>query len=59
MAIGTMKKLGPKKGIDKLQQIKDAKIKRMAPDEVVAAKVQLLIDQGYSYHDIIYGGMMK
>lgn len=59
MAIGTMKKLGPKKGIDQLKQIKEAKIRRMAPDEVVAAKVQLLIDQGYSYHDITYGGLLS
>lgn len=58
MAIGTMKKLGPKKGVDQLRQIREAKIKRMAPDEVVANKVQILIDQGYSYHDIIYGGIL-
>ena len=59
MAIGTMKKLGPKKGADQLRQISESKIKRMAPDEVVANKVQILIDQGYSYHDIIYGGMLS
>lgn len=47
------------KQINKVQKVLDRKIKRLAPDKVIEAKIQILIDQGYDYQQIIYGDLSQ
>ena len=45
--------------LDEEQKVLNRKLKRLAPDKVIEAKIKILVEQGYDYHKILYGDLSQ
>ena len=45
--------------LDEEQKVLNRKLKRLAPDKVIEAKIKILVEQGYDYQKILYGDLSQ